>query len=278
MVVVTRFDDAEKVLADAGAFLASAPVENGLILALLAQRVAYPEPGQYWVARDDRSGAVYGVAFRSPVGFRVTLTPMAPAVVRAVVDAIADDDVELPGASGEAATAAAFAGHWAERRRAPVRPVDGQRLYEISELTMPTGVPGAMRGASVDDQDLLVEWVGDFEVEIGERRSSDLDEFVERRLADFRVWCDDGAPVCIAAVTNPQAGVVRIGPVFTPPDRRGHGYAAALVGSMSRDALAAGNRCTLYTDLTNPTSNAIYQRLGYRVVSEQLRYEFDAPR
>ena len=53
------------VLRKAGEFLASDPVRHNLILTLLHARVAYPEPGRYWVARD--GDTVVGVAFQSPL-------------------------------------------------------------------------------------------------------------------------------------------------------------------------------------------------------------------
>jgi predicted GNAT family acetyltransferase len=72
--------------------------------------------------------------------------------------------------------------------------------------------------------------------------------------------------------------VERLGPVYTPPERRGRGYASAVVAAMSRAVLGAGNRCILYADLDNPTSNAIYRALGYSAVAEALRYGFDDAR
>jgi len=78
----------------------------------------------------------------------------------------------------------------------------------------------------------------------------------------------------MAAISDPVAGAVRIGPVYTPPEQRRHGYASALVAQLSQGARSAGNRCLLYTDLANPTSNAIYRAIGYRPVTEVLRYRF----
>jgi predicted GNAT family acetyltransferase len=80
--------------------------------------------------------------------------------------------------------------------------------------------------------------------------------------------------VSMTGITDPVAGVVRIGPVYTPRDRRGRGYASALVAPLSAAARNQGHRCILYTQLGNPTSNSIYRALGYRVVDEVLRYEF----
>ena len=60
-----------------------------------------------------------------------------------------------------------------------------------------------------------------------------------------------------------------IGPVFTPPELRGHGYATTAVADLTRSLLAAGHRVCLFTDQANPTSNAIYAGLGYRPVVDQ---------
>ena len=73
----------------------------------------------------------------------------------------------------------------------------------------------------------------------------------------------------------PVAGVVRLGPVYTPPEARRHGYATALVAELSRRALAAGaTKCMLYTDLANPTSNSIYRAVGYRRSGDARQYLF----
>lgn len=80
----------------------------------------------------------------------------------------------------------------------------------------------------------------------------------------------------MAANNYPVAGVVRIGPVFTPPELRGRGYAGVAVAELSRRLLHAGNRaCMLYTDLANPTSNSVYQRIGYRPVLDAQQLDFE---
>ena len=100
-------DDPAHVLAEARFFLAADPVRNNLILTLLSDRVAHPEPGRYRMVRDN--GLVVGVAFQSPCIFPVTVSPMPVNVVRILVDAIRIAGAELPGVSAEAATAAALA-------------------------------------------------------------------------------------------------------------------------------------------------------------------------
>lgn len=76
-------------------------------------------------------------------------------------------------------------------------------------------------------------------------------------------------------VTRPVAGVVRISGVYTPPDRRGRGYASGCVAAASGYALGSvAHTCVLYTDLRNPTSNRIYAKLGYRPVADVTTWRY----
>jgi len=265
-------EDPGWVLSEAGAFLASDPVRHNLILTLLHARVAYPEPGRYWVARD--GGAVVGVAFQSPLDFFASLTPMRAEAVAGLVEAIVDAGVNLPGVNGEADTAARFAGQWTERRGSAAFPVEGQRIYELARMPQETTVGGRMRKAFLDDLALVLAWMRAFFIDVGED-ARDLVPVVERRLEAGHFWLwEDGGPASMAANSEPVEGVVRVQAVYTPPERRNRGYAGACVADLSRRMQEAGHRCILYTDLGNPTSNSVYRRIGYRAVAEGLRYRF----
>lgn len=274
MAVEVDFDkDPGWVLHEAGAFLASDPVQHNLILTLLHARVAYPEPGQYWLAAD--GGTVVGVAFQSPLDFFASLTPTSTEAVAALVDAIVEAAIALPGVNGEAATAARFAGQWTERRGSAAFPVEGQRIYELARAPQATAAGGRMRKASLDDRDLVLAWTRRFLIDVGQE-ARDLDPVVKRRLeaGHFWVW-EDGGPASMAANSEPVEGVVRLQAVYTPPERRNRGYAGACVAGLSARIREAGHRCILYTDLGNPTSNSVYRRIGYRAVAEGLRYRFE---
>ena len=264
-------DDVVHAAREAEAFLRSDPVQHNLILTLLEQRRAQPEPGRYGIAycRDD----VVGVSFQSPLTYHASVTPMPPGAIEPLVQEIATVAPDLPGVAGDAATTARFAGRWAELMKVPAKPVEGQRLYVLDSLQPPNGVPGQARRAAADDADVLAGWGQAFEREAGSPVSVDaLREQVRAGL--FWVW-DDGGPVAMARYTDAIGGVARIGLVYTPPEKRGRGYASACTAATSQVAFDAGaDRCVLYTDLENPVSNAIYRRLGYEPVGEQLRYEF----
>ena len=273
MTVDVRSSDDPRVSLEAvGDFLRAKPVEHNLLLSLLTQRSDRPEDGRYWWATE--SDAVVGFVFQSPTRFRALISPAQPAVVDALVEVVADAAPGLPGVMGEAATAARFAGQWAEQRRVAVTPREGQRLYRLTRVCSPDGVPGRLRTAGPDDRRVLVPWAAAFVEETGGHPQHPAD-IVDRHLDHGRLWVwDDGGPVSMAAASAEVAGVVRVAFVYTPHERRGRGYAAACVASVSEQVAAAGQESVLYAQLHNPTSNAVYRRVGYEPVAEILIYEF----
>jgi uncharacterized protein len=272
-IEVVFSEDPAQVLTEAGVYLASDPVLHNLILVLLHERLAYPEPGRYWMAK--AGDTVVGVLFQSPLDFAATLTPMGPEAVAGMVDTIVRAGVALPGVNGEAATAARFAGQWTERHGSAAFPVEGQRIYELASVPETAVVNVRLRQASLEDRDLVVAWMRGFYVDVGQR-VRDFEPVVERRLAAglFWIW-EDGKPVSMAANSEPVDGVIRVQAVYTPPDRRNRGYAGACVGDLSRRKRDEGYRCMLYSDLGNPTFNSVYRRVGYNTVAEALRYRFE---
>jgi predicted GNAT family acetyltransferase len=266
-------DDPAWVLTNAGDFLRSEPVLHNLILSLLHARVAYPEPGRYWVATD--AGKTLGVVFQSPLNFPATITPMEPAVVEEVVNAVANV-VRLPGVNGEAGTAARFAGQWTERCKSAAFPVQGLRLYELQDLLESPSASGRLRKAIPEDRKLVVDWVRNFGDEVGEHAGDPELQVDHWMSGGGAVWLwEDGEPAAMAVSREPVEKVVRVQHVYTPPEKRRRGYAGACVCELSRHILDRGYRSILYTDLGNPSSNSIYRRMGYGAVAETLRYRFE---
>jgi predicted GNAT family acetyltransferase len=273
-VNVVFSEDPDFVLSRAGVFLSSQPVLHNLVLSILLARVAHGDPGRYWIAIQRE--AVVGVVLQSPLTFPATLTPMEPPVAMAMANAIVDAGIPLPGVNGEAATAAIFSGQWSECSKSAATPFQANRLYELLEVRPVPDVEGALRQAGAKDRSLMILWTRAFQNEIGE--SADGTELrVDRGLTAGQLWLWDRnqEPVSMAVAREPVDGVVRLSGVYTPPEKRNHGYGAACVHALSRQLRNAGYRCILYTDLANPTSNSIYRRIGYRAVAEALRYRFE---
>jgi len=275
MAVRVRFyEDVREFAAVAMEFLRSRAVLHNLILTLLDARLMRAEPGRYWLAWSGET--VAGAVFQSPLLNAALVVPMEAEVIEALVDVMVESDVMLPGVNGDAATAARFAGCWTERRRTGATPKQGLRLYELDQLKEMRAVDGKLRTFAEADRELTVEWVRAFNDEVREPPVDPLWQ-MDGWLSTGRIWLWEygGAAVSMAVSRKPMEGVVRLTNVFTPPEMRGRGYAGACVYGVSEHFYKAGVRCILYTDLDNATSNSIYRKIGYRVVSEGIHYQFN---
>jgi GNAT superfamily N-acetyltransferase len=257
----TLTSDPEEYAAVAEPFLLGDPVQNTVALTILANlRAGMPvkNPRFGWWTVD---GEVRGAAFHTPP-HPVGLAVMPAEAVAPLVEALGGD---LPTVVGRVELTSEIV-----RLLGPPRRVVSERLYRLGKLDVPD-VPGSGRQAVPADFPLLVSWYQAFGAEVGLGEADDVAERVAQRLAgrELFVWEAGGAPVSLAALSPAAGGVCRIGPVYTPPSCRRHGYGAAVTAHASQAALA--ERCeqvVLFTDLDNPTSNAIYQAIGYEPVSD----------
>ena len=220
-----------------------------------------------------------------------------------VLAALMTRDRPLLLASGRADVTSAAAPLWDALRAQPLRPklvigtvgqIEGvvhvwaratgcvatlamrQRAYSLTSVDDVTQTSGSLRVATLDDLDLVSEWISHFESEaLANVAPQSSRGSAERRIAagEIQLWCDPD-PRTMAASVRPTKRTIAISSVYTPRAWRRRGYATACVAALSRLLLQRGfERCVLYTDLSNPTSNAIYTRIGYRPVRDFLMYE-----
>jgi len=277
-ISVEMTDDPVRAFEACDDFLMSRPVEHNLALTILHERLVHPCAGRYWWALE--GSGVLGYAWRSPTTFIAGLTPMPFDATRALAARIAQDAPDLAGLIAEAGTAAAFAGCWTEQHAAGASPVEGQRLYRLDALEDSPSPGGHPRAATLGDRDALIRWMHAFNAETGAGTGTpDVEPTVLQRIHDRWIWVwDDDGVAATAMSSAPVGGACRVGFVYTDPGRRRRGYAQGLVAALSQQALADGaTACLLYTQLANATANRIYRRIGYRAVSEVLRYSFVRP-
>jgi uncharacterized protein len=283
-VRATRLDDADAFLARAGPFLAAHEAEHNLPLGLLGR--LGDEPRLYghepvFVVAEEKSHVV-GCLLRTPPHGVVLSRFTTLEAVDAVVEAVPDMHPGLPGAVGPRDVAARFASAWCRATSSEGRIAVRQRIHAASTVHELPRASGAMRPAGKDDEKTVVAWLEAFAEEAlhGAPHVEPAEGTFRRRLDDpdgeWLLW-DDGGPVALAAYGNPTPSGTRVGPVYTPPDQRGHGYATSLVADLTAERLAAGLAfCFLFTDLANPTSNAIYARIGYEPVADWDQWAFHA--
>jgi len=222
-------------------------------------------PDDIWVAVLERKRVV-GAAMHPPPR-HLFLPRLSPGVPSQVALWLAGTGRSIPGVFGAAMAAREFVETWIERMGGSSSLRMRQRMYRVEKVTRPAITSGHAQTAGADERDLVVEWFEGFHAEATPYRTSEgLAATVERRIAaaELWLWWDSGRPVSVAGHHPPAAGVARVGPVYTPPAHRRHGYATAVTASATEAALGMGARhVVLYTDLANPTANSIYQALGF---------------
>ncbi len=226
----------------------------------------------------DAPGTVTAAAMRTPPSAMLT-SRLAPDTVDAVLEAWLRLDPALPGVNGPPETAREVAAVWTRRTGGRAHMARAMAMHSLQQVREPPRPPGGrLRPGTPDERDRLIAWWRAFADEAGGDGAARAEANVDARLLHQSVFIwDDGGPVSLVAAQPAVAGVVRIGPVYTPPEHRRHGYAGGAVAEVSRRALAAGaHTCMLFTDLGNPTSNKIYYELGYRRFAEWEEYRFSA--
>jgi GNAT superfamily N-acetyltransferase len=281
---VLRTDDPGAFLDEAGPMLLDDEARHNLMLGVASTAAAHPSAYasfRGWIAEAD--GVPVGAASQTAPYNLVVARPRRRGVVEALATAIRDDGAAIPGVTGAVPEVDDVVDAWTALAAVRARLHMQQCIYRLRSVRRPAGVPGGARAAGEADRDLLRSWFVAFAHEAGVRDDPDgVERFLSLRLgsdrdAGARLW-EDGEPVSLAGLGGRTPNGIRIGPVYTPPDRRRRGYASALVADLSAEMLARGlSFCFLYTDAANPTSNRIYADVGYGLVCESRDYTFEEP-
>lgn len=270
-------DDLDGFLARADGFLRSRPAAHTVPLTVtdtLRRRGLhyYGREAPLFGTLAAADGTVVATLVHTPP-YGLCLTPVTVPQAAALADRLADLGRRPAEVSAERESAAAFARAWQRRTGTQARVRTRQRLYRLDEPTPPAPMPeGRPRVAAPADRGLLVRWFEEFADAIGEGPGRDAGAWADARLSygGITLWeAADGTPLAMAGATREVAGQVRVAPVYTPAGLRRRGYAGAVTAEVSRAARDAGAaQVLLFTDLANPTSNGLYQRLGYRGVAD----------
>lgn len=271
-------DDVEVYAERVWQLLAANPASNTVALTVIETVRA----GRRW----SHEAMLFGWYDDGRVSGAVSLTPPYELVLAVVPDGSVDElaaelharEVFVPGVHGEAGIVDRFVVAWIAGTSLRVATTMHLRLYALSALCAPTPPPiGRARRARGDDFGIVVRWLTAFHGEIG-GPAVDLEPVVENGIDNGLLWVWEdptGSVVSLAGRNATAAGVARVAPVYTPPENRRRGYGSAVTAACTSDALRCGaQQVVLFTDLANPTSNTIYQRIGYRPVSDRTIVRF----
>ncbi len=279
---VEHYTDVERFRAVVWPLLAQQEAENNLLLGVLAgiQRGVYENPLMVAALHGDTAVMV---ALRTPPRHLLFSTTDHPAALAPLLETVYTRNLALPGVIAPIKTATRAAEDWAARTGGAYTVGMEMRIYKLEQVTAPTGIPGAARLATQADHDLIYRWMFDFQAEaLNETLDADvLQKLVAQRLqaepgvAETLLWEVDGEVVSMAYYSGGPPNGCRVSGVYTPPKHRRHGYGSAITAAVSQRVLDAGKSfCFLFTDLANPTSNSIYQQIGYHPVVGVNRIDF----
>ncbi len=281
---VVRHTDPGRFLTRVGPWLESAEAHNNLILGIvgtLADRPETYEEFALWSVGNDDS--ILAAASITPPFNLVVAESVDRAAVDSLARAVRDDRQHIPGVLANRPTVDWFVTAWREIAGVDATLTLSEGVFcleTVRDVARPDGRP---RSATLRDMADLMPQLADFQAEAlphEERDAHRIRRLLEMRLDEHAengmwVWDLGGKIVSLSGYGGRTPNGIRIGPVYTPPQHRGKGYATALVAAQSRWLLDNGRQfCFLYTDRKNPTSNAIYQRIGYRLVTEAEQWTF----
>lgn len=279
-----RFDNAKEFWQYAQNYLLQYEAEHNVLLGVVHTLLHYPEryPESPYLAvctscnseGTTQTDNVLAIAIR---------TPPQELLLSKVQDLkalkfIAQDfqRSQLPGVSGLVAEVEAFVQVWQTLTGQSYQREVELRIYQLERVEPVAPASGYLRLATKDDRPLLLRWFTAFNFEIDGVVNEEIKRRVDVELKrqSTYLW-DDGVPVSMAGGRQFSPTAARIAPVYTPPEYRRKGYATACVAALSQKLLDQGcDRCFLFTDLANPTSNRIYQQVGYRPICDWHEYSF----
>jgi hypothetical protein len=283
---VQRFADVHAFLDRAGSWLEAREAEHNLIFGIctsLAEDPGFYSEGRPLFATIERDDSIVATAIQTPPWNLVLSEVDDQSALDALVENLAADHgpADLAGVLGPAEHAGVFAARWAERRYVRAEHDMSERIFRLTTLVPPRPAPGAPRPSAAGDRELLIRWLDAFHDEaFGRPAPTDAAAMVDRwftgKTRTMWLWHDGGAAVSLCGIGMSTPNGFRIGPVYTPPELRGRGYASNLVAWVTQGGLEAGKHFGfLLADLANPTSNHIYEAIGYESIRDVAAYLFE---
>jgi predicted GNAT family acetyltransferase len=278
---ITTYQDPDDFLLKTRATLEKDEVTNGLLLGIAASIKNSPLYATYYLATiEDENGLLVAACMTPPRSLiLVSWEPENEAAFVMLIQDLQRENWPVSGVLGPVQASEKFAQIWTKVTGQQYQVSTHERLFVLDQVIPPVSVTGHLRVATENDLDLVKHWMFAFDQEAvltDDQAASWRRAEVKVYNGDIYLWeTPDRHIVSLAGKARPIVNVSSIGPVYTPPEERGHGYASNCVAALSQFLLDEGWKyCSLFTDLSNPTSNSIYQKIGYRPVCDFNEYVF----
>jgi predicted GNAT family acetyltransferase len=271
---IERFTDLHRMYELVEPLLMQNEAENNFMLGHIAGLAKEPaNPDHFFGVVIDDNQTIEAVATRTPP-WPMSITRGSDAAMDTLAEWVHANLPRLEEIAGPVESSMRCANTLAQLTGRSVQTRSMMRIFQLTKLIPPQACPGSMRAADESDLDRIVEWMDAFGVEIGEPHQIPRERLLQRlQKRHFHFWMNPD-PVSVGGWTGRTPNGVRINAVYTPPEHRGRGYASNLVAALTKKMLVEGRKfCFLYTDAANPTSNKIYQQIGYEFVCDSVKLE-----
>lgn len=250
----------------------------GLLYSLIKAKKRETEP--FLACVTDESGSLVMVLIMTPPHHLIVAGPtMAKEAIPFVVEELLQRGVMVPSVIGIPDLSATFAEVYSEKTGRTHHIEMTQRIYQLDRVIPPQKQEGYLRAVEEKDIPQIAKWLYSFDQEAtgGIKTEEWSIDRAKRGEAEknLYVWEHEGELVSMAGSARPTKHGIVVTLVYTPPEKRGKGYASNCVAALSQILLDQGyTYCSLYTDLSNPTSNKIYQAIGYVPVNDSTVFRF----
>lgn len=239
----------------------------------------YEDPMMVTIEEEGKPIALFQMTPPHPLNIVIIDEAKQDAILTLAVEEFLKRDIHIPAVVGLKSTVFAFAEKWQNLNQCDTKILMDQGLYRLDkvDLTLENS-PGNWRFATKDEAPLIEEWFHGFNQDAGLPKAEH--EEIQKKVAQFLegqevfFWENNGKVVSMMKKARPSDHGVTVSFVYTPPEERRKGYARTMVAACSQELLKSYNFCVLYTDMLNPTSNKIYQEVGYQKIADSVHIEF----
>jgi len=250
---------------------------NGIIKKVISNKNAYGDK-EPWFFIGYNEEEISVLAIMTPPYKMLIYGNFEKDVINGLIVEIDSKNIFIPGITGENKITEYFVMEWIRKHNCRYKVDTNLRLFilqNVNNYTKPTGI---FRKGELSELDTIYPLRKYFSIECNEPvNDTIIYESLKNSIKQEEVYVwEDGSIVAMAVKTRPTENGMTVGGVYTLKEHRQKGYATALVSELSQNILNFGKKfCILYTDLSNPTSNSIYQKIGYKPVVDSISYSFN---
>lgn len=276
---LNRFSGASQYYQRVKDYLLQHEASHNLMLGICNTLIRDPErfTHQPYLAAVEENDTILAVALRTPPHKLLVSRSAHPQALQVLVENLYSQSEQPPGVMGPEPSAKTFASAWQAVTGQSYQKGKRQRIYQLETVQPISKALGQFRPATIAERSILIGWCQALLEAIGDRVKRDAERLVDGLLSDnvLYLW-QDNVPVSMVGCSGKTPNGISINMVFTPKEYRKKGYATSCVASLSQTLLDSGYKyCFLFTDLDNPTSNHIYQTIGYQPVCDMNDYWFE---